>query len=96
MVDFGKKLKKLRQDAGLTQQQLADKLWVTKTTVSYYELSDRNPSPEILIKIAKAFHVSTDYLLGLEDKQQYLDVSNLSQENIELIQKMINALRKKS
>ncbi len=96
MVDFGKKLKKLRQDAGLTQQQLADKLWVTKTTVSYYELSDRNPSPEILIKIAKAFHVSTDYLLGLEDKQQYLDVSDLSQENIELIQKMINALRKKS
>lgn len=96
MVDFGKKLKKLRQDAGLTQQQLADKLWVTKTTVSYYELSDRNPSPEILIKIAKAFHVSTDYLLVLEDKQQYLDVSDLSQENIELIQKMINALRKKS
>ena len=96
MVDFGKKLKKLRQNAGLTQQQLADKLWVTKTTVSYYELSDRNPSPEILIKIAKAFHVSTDYLLGLEDKQQYLDVSDLSQENIELIQKMINALRKKS
>lgn len=96
MVDFGKKLKKLRQDAGLTQQQLADKLWVTKTTVSYYELSDRNPSPEILIKIAKAFHVSTDYLLGLEDKQQYLDISDLSQENIELIQKMINALRKKS
>lgn len=96
MVDFGKKLKKLRQDAGLTQQQLADKLWVTKTTVSYYELSDRNPSPEILIKIAKAFHVSTDYLLGLEDKQQYLDVSDLSQENIELIQKMINTLRKKS
>lgn len=96
MVDFGKKLKELRQNAGLTQQQLADKLWVTKTTVSYYELSDRNPSPEILIKIAKAFHVSTDYLLGLEDKQQYLDVSDLSQENIELIQKMINALRKKS
>ncbi len=96
MVGFGKKLKKLRQNAGLTQQQLADKLWVTKTTVSYYELSDRNPSPEILIKIAKTFHVSTDYLLGIEDKQQYLDVSDLSQDNIELLQKMINALRKKS
>lgn len=58
MVNFGKKLKILRQNAGLTQQQLADKLWVTKTTVSYYELSDRNPSPEILVKIAKTFQVS--------------------------------------
>lgn len=85
VIDFGKRLKELRQNAGLTQKQLAEKIWVTKATISYYELSERNPSPEILIKIAKTFHVTTDYLLGLEDKRQYLDVSNLSDEDVGLL-----------
>lgn len=63
MVDFGTTLKELRQRAGLTQKQLADKLWLSKATVSYYEQSLRYPSPEILIKLSKIFHVSSDYLL---------------------------------
>ena len=67
MVDFGARLKALRQESGYTQQQLAEKLCVTKAVVSYYELQERYPSPEILIKLASIFHVSTDYLLGLEN-----------------------------
>jgi len=74
MVDFGTILKKLRKESGLTQQQVADRLWLSKATVSYYEQSLRYPSPEILIKLSRIFHVSTDYLLGIEDKQQTLDV----------------------
>lgn len=96
MVDFGKRLKELRQSAGLTQQQLAERIWVTKASISYYELSERDPSPEILVKIAKAFHVTTDYLLGLENKQQYLDVSDLFEEDIELLHHTIEILRKKN
>lgn len=94
MVDFGNRLKELRLNAGLSQKQLADKLWITKVTVSYYELSERNPSPEILIKIAKVFHVTTDYLLGIEDKQKYLDVSDLTDDEIDLLQHTINVIRK--
>ncbi|MGN0501617.1 MAG: helix-turn-helix domain-containing protein [Ruminococcus sp.] len=94
MVDFGNRLKELRLNAGLSQKQLADKLWITKATVSYYELSERNPSPEILIKIAKVFHVTTDYLLGIEDKQKYLDVSDLTDDEIDLLQHTINVIRK--
>lgn len=96
MVDFGKRLKELRQGAGLTQQQLAERIWVTKASISYYELSERDPSPEILVKIAKAFHVTTDYLLGLENKQQFLDVSDLFEEDIELLNHTIEILRKKN
>lgn len=96
MVDFSIKLKELRLNAGLTQQQLADRIWVTKATISYYELSERDPSPEILIKIAKAFHVTTDYLLGLEDKQRYIDVTDLEDDEIDLLQHTINILRKKT
>ena len=94
MVDFGENLKKLRQKAGLTQKQLAERLWISKATVSYYEQSLRCPSPEILIKLSKIFHVSTDFLLGIEDKKQTLDVTDLSEEDIKLLEDIINRLRK--
>ena len=94
MVKFAEKLKELRKNAGMTQQQLADRIWVTKASISYYELSERDPSPEILIKIAKVFHVTTDYLLGIEDKQLYLDVSDLDEDEIELLQHTIDILKK--
>lgn len=94
MVDFGNKLKELRTQAGLTQKQLAEKLQVTKSVVSYYELQERYPSPEILIKLSNIFHVTTDYLLGLEYKQT-LNISGLDDEDIQLLQHMINVLRNK-
>ena len=96
MVNFGERLKKLRKQAGYTQKQLAEKIWVTKTSISYYELSERTPSPEILVKLAVAFHVTTDYLLGLEEERRYLDVSDLSEEDIALLEHMASTLRKKS
>ncbi len=96
MVDFGTTLKSLRKEAGLTQQQLADRLWVTKATVSYYEQSVRFPSPEILVKLSGVFHVTTDYLLGIEDKKQVVDVAGLTEEDIEYIQFSIELLRRKN
>lgn len=96
MVNFGNVLKDLRQQAGLTQKQLAERLWLSKATVSYYEQSLRYPSPEILVKIANVFHVSTDYLLGREGKSQTLDVTDLTDEDIAMLQSMIEHLRKKN
>lgn len=93
MVDFGENLKMLRKKSGLTQKQLAERLWISKATVSYYEQSLRCPSPEILIKLSNIFHVSTDYLLGMEDKKQTLDVTDLSEEDIILLQNIIDRLR---
>lgn len=94
MVDFGITLKELRQQAGLTQKQLAERLWLSKATVSYYEQSVRYPSPEILVKLSKIFHVSTDYLLGIEGKKQVLDVTDLSDEEIAFLENAIELLRK--
>lgn len=95
MVDFGNKLKKLRLQAGLTQKQLAEKIQVTKSVILYYELQERNPSPEILIKLSGIFHVSTDFLLGLE-KRQTLDVSDLDDEDIRLLQHALDVLQNKN
>ena len=94
MVNFGNTLKELRQRAGLTQKQLADRLWLSKATVSYYEQSLRYPSPETLVRLAGVFHVSTDYLLGLDEKSQSIDVSDLTEEESSAVQSVINALRK--
>lgn len=96
MVDFGTMLKELRRRTGITQKELADKLGLSKAAVSYYEQSLRSPSPEILIKIAEVFHVTTDHLLGLENKRQTLDVTGLSCEDIEFLQNAAEFLRRKN
>ena len=95
MVDFGERLKKLRLEEGLTQQQLADKLRVTKSVVSYYELQERYPSPEILIKIASIFHVSSDFLLGLDMKES-ISLAGLDADDIKIIKSLIAHLKSKN
>ncbi len=95
MVDFGNVLKKLRLEEGLTQQQLADRLGITKSVVSYYELHERTPSPEILVKLAAIFHVSTDYLLGLE-KNETVDLTGLDEDDIITVKRLIATLRSKN
>lgn len=94
MVNFGNTLKELRQKAGMTQKDLASKVGVTKSVISYYELSERSPSPEMLMKLASIFHVSTDYLLGIQ-KQDTIDLSGLSAEDKMLVRTMVDTLRKK-
>ena len=93
IVDFGSRLKELRKQAGLTQKQLGDRLGITKSVVSFYELRERTPSPEVLVKMAEVFHVTTDFLLGIE-KGQTIDVSGLDDEEIATISKMISLLQK--
>lgn len=97
MTNFGTILKKLRVEAGMTQDTLAKKLSVTKSVISYYELHERAPSPEILIKLTSIFNVSADYLLGIEKKEQAsLDLSGLYDEDIQFIRCTINHLKKKN
>ena len=94
-MDFGSRLKELRVQAGLTQKQLGDRLGVTKSVVSFYELRERTPSPEVLVKIAAVFHVSTDYLLGIE-KGKSIDISGLDSEDEKVVRSMVELLRKKN
>lgn len=95
-MDFGSILRELRTQAGLTQQQLASQIGITKTVVSYYERHERIPSPEVLIKLTSVFHVSADYLLGIEKKNgRTVDVSGLTDEEVKEIERMVALLRKK-
>ena len=94
-MDFSNRLKELRTQAGLTQLQLAQQLGVTKSVISFYELSERAPSPDVLIRVARIFHVSTDYLLGL-DKKETIDVSELDKSDIAHLRALANSLRQRA
>jgi len=63
---FAKKLKYLREKKGLTQEELAQDLETTKSTLGHYEQDYQEPKIEMLEKIAAYFEVTTDYLLGRE------------------------------
>jgi len=62
---FGDRLKKLREDAGMTQVELGQLVGVSERVLGYYESNDRFPKkPETLQKISEVFHVSIDSLVG--------------------------------
>ncbi|MDE6759272.1 MAG: helix-turn-helix domain-containing protein [Lachnospiraceae bacterium] len=94
MVDFGNTLKQLRLHHNLTQAQLAQKLGLTKSVISAYETGLRMPSYETLISISKIFKVTTDYLLGIEYKQE-IDLSGLTKNEIDALMNLIRAMKQK-
>lgn len=91
-MNFGEKLKALRNGQKLTQQQLADRLGVAKSVVSYYESGDRYPSYDVLVKIAWTFHTSTDYLLDVK-RERVIDVSDLTEDEIAAVTSIVKLLR---
>ena len=90
---MGEKLYSLRIEKKLTQKQLAARIGLAFSAVSSYESGSRYPSFETLIKLARIFHVSTDYLLGLTERRS-IDVTGLTDEEIELVSQLVDKLRK--
>ena len=66
-MDFGEKLKALRTERGLTQEQLAAKLYVSRTAVSKWETGGGSPNLDSLQVVARLFDVSVDDLLSTDD-----------------------------
>lgn len=93
-VNFGDKLKSLRTAQKMTQQQLADRIGVAKSIVSYYESGDRYPSYDVLVRIAHVFHTTTDFLLDIA-KDNVVDVTGLSEEDIAVVRTVAEALKRK-
>lgn len=89
---LNEKIKILRKERNITQVELAKKLSVSKQAVSNWENDNIQPSIDMLIKIANYFSVSTDYLLGLDDKR-YLEITGLSNIKITHIQQIIDDMR---
>ena len=64
MLDIGSKIITLRKKFQLSQSELAKRVEVSRTIIGNYERNENTPSVDILLKIAKTFDVSIDYLIG--------------------------------
>lgn len=88
---LSERIRHLRISRSMSQVELAEKLGVTKQSVSNWENDNIQPSIEMLVKISKALNISTDSLLSL-DKRKYVEVTGLSDEVIAHVQQVINDL----
>ena len=86
---LSKRIYELRLSFGWTQVQLAQKLGVTKQTVSNWENDNIQPSIDMLIKLSNIFNVSTDYLLGLTPTNS-INVDGLPTEFVSHIVQIID------
>ena len=64
------RVRDLREDNDYTQKQIADILKIHQTTYSDYEIGNLNIPVDVLIKLAKLYNTSTDYILGLTDEMK--------------------------
>lgn len=96
--DFGLRLKELRKEKKLSQPALAQRLGVTKSTISAYERNVQTPRPDILVKMSLLFGKSIDYIMGI-DNRNCIFLDGLSKEDqaliINSITPIINRLKNK-
>lgn len=83
MATFGERLRALRVKHSLRQKDVAERLGISESAYGYYEQGRREPSQEVLIKLAEIFDVSIDYLLtGRTDQNRQ---NELTPEQIEFL-----------
>lgn len=92
-MKLDERIKELRLARGLSQVDLADALGVTKQSVSNWENSNIQPSIDMLLRLANYFSVSTDYILGMDDRD-YIEVTGLNEQELAHIRQIIDDIRK--
>lgn len=80
---LGKRINELRRASGMTQEELAEALNISRSTLAGYEAENKKPSFDVTLRIAKHFGVTTDYLLGVDggEKDMKNRVKELREEN---------------
>jgi len=100
-MSLGIRIRELRRERGLTQQDLASILKVRNTTLSQYENNVNIPSDDVKLHIAKYFDVSLDYLYGVDaiKKRNYnhiISTEGLEDNDIDILNQLANILRDKN
>ena len=108
MLDIGSKIITLRKKFNISQSELAKRVDVSRTIIGNYERNENTPSIDILLKIAKEFNVSVDYLIGEGELSSYdkevlkriNDIEHLPEEDKQhvfyLIDNVVKAVKLKS
>ncbi|MFX3651080.1 MAG: helix-turn-helix domain-containing protein [Paenibacillus sp.] len=90
-MSYGNRIAELREQRGLTQEELASSIHITRAALSHYEKNRRKPDFEVLTRLADIFDVSIDYLIGRtkqsdvvmdEDVREFVDTLELSDKEV--------------
>ena len=91
-MKLGDNIFKLRKDCKLSQEQLAEKVDVTRQTISNWELGETSPNPDQLKLLSKALNVSIDELLNNDIKQVLVEKVNNTEKLAEIIIKILKVM----
>lgn len=83
-VDIGDRLRDIRKDNKFTQAELGELIGTSRATINSWEMGIALPSTQFLIRLARLYRVSTDYLLGLETSE-LVDITHLKKSDKEII-----------
>lgn len=92
-MTLNENIRRLRMARNISQVELAKALGVTKQSISNWENNNIQPSIDMLIRIYDYFRVTTDYMLGLEERN-YIEISGLTDYELAHITAIIDDIRK--
>lgn len=95
MIMIADRIKNIREQSHLTQSELARRLGISRAGVNAWEMGISIPSTRYVMELADLFHVSADYILGM-DSSTTVDISGLTEEDKELVLSVVNHLRRKN
>lgn len=81
---IAERIKMLRENQHLSQTALSKRLGITRSSINAWEMGISTPSTTYLVELSQIFHVSIDYLLGL-DKNVSLDITGLDTEQVRIL-----------
>lgn len=92
MFDFGERLRSLRESRHMSQEALGKKVNKSKSVISSYENNLKIPPVDILVDFAVLYHVSLDYLVGLE-RRDSISIDGLTERQVDLISTILLEFR---
>jgi len=95
IVELGEKLKQLRTEKHLLQEQVACLINVERSTISLWEKDVRQPTYTALVKLANLYGVTTDYLLGCSNSRM-IDISGLTATETAIISELVASMAAKN
>lgn len=87
---LGERIGALRVKNGMSQSQLAKRLYLTRASVNAWELGISIPAVSTIVSLSNLFHVSTDYILGFdEENSEYVDIGGYTEEEKQLVYSLL-------
>lgn len=98
MMKMGERLRELRLQRNISQEEVARQIGITRSAYSHYEINNRQPVYETLIKLAAFFDVSLDYMIGGSASKHNFEPPDAQEtrEIYHLLQRMNQEQRRKS